>query len=195
MLLVDRIRDNWSDCQRCVLARMGRRNVVIGEGPTPANLMIIGEAPGADEDKTGRPFVGESGQLMRKLASDVGVDLNKAYISNLCACRPPSNRVPMPDEIENCRPRLDALVGVVTPKVIVLAGGTAMMAILGKSGVKRHRGRWFESAWTWKGQIRTIPTMPIAHPAGLLPGRRDSDGDLELFQGDLLAAWTKASTA
>lgn len=190
--LVQRIQDSWDDCQRCVLSRMGRRNVVIGEGPVPANLMLIGEGPGSSEDKAGRPFVGESGQLMRQLALDVGVDLGLAYISNLVACRPPNNRVPMPDEIENCKPRLDALVAVVNPKVVVLVGGTVLMAILGKSGITRHRGKWVESSWTWKGQSRIIPTMPVLHPAGLLPGRLRSDKDLELLQSDLLAAWTKA---
>lgn len=188
-----RIEQAWEDCQRCVLSRCGRNGIVMGVGPDDANLMMIGEAPGEQEDLHLEPFVGPAGMVLRRAADEVGIDTREVYITNLVACRPPDNRVPMFDEIAACRDRLEQLVAAIEPIVILVLGSTPLTPITGKQGITRNRGKWVDSRWSWKGKTRLIPTMPTFHPAGLLPGRIKDPRDLELFKLDIRLAYDRAN--
>ena len=130
--------DNWEDlensiksCNRCKLCST-RKNIVFGEGNKQADLMFIGEGPGADEDTQGLPFVGKAGQLMNKAFQGLGIKRQEVYITNIVKCRPPANRVPEQDEAEACLNYLRNQVILVKPKVIVLLGSTALKNVLGK---------------------------------------------------------------
>lgn len=155
-----------STCQACVLCR-ARTNVVFADGNPEAKLMIIGEGPGQKEDETGTPFVGKAGQLLTRILESVGFDRQRdTYICNVVKCRPPGNRVPAPDEALACRPYLDAQIEFVKPKIILLAGATAVQYVLKvKDPISRIRGRWFPFSDGAK-------VMPIFHPSYLL--RNDS---------------------
>lgn len=139
--------DNWEElensivnCKKCKLCT-GRRNIVFGEGNKEADLMFIGEGPGADEDKEGIPFVGRAGQLMNKAFQGLGIDRSKVYIANVVKCRPPGNRVPEVDEAKACLDYLRNQVILVKPKIIVLLGSTALKNILGNEyGITATRG-------------------------------------------------------
>lgn len=117
------------ECRQCRLASM-RRHVVFGEGNPSAGLFVIGEAPGADEDLQGRPFVGRSGQLLDKILLAIGFERNDVYIGNIIKCRPPQNRNPLPDEIECCKPWLMNQIGIVRPKMLLLLGKVAANTML-----------------------------------------------------------------
>ena len=130
--------DNWEDleksiigCKKCKLCN-NRTNIVFAEGNKNANVMFIGEGPGADEDKQGIPFVGKAGQLMNKAFEGLGIDRKKIYIANIVKCRPPNNRVPEVDEAQACLNYLRNQVILVKPQIIVLMGSTALQNILGK---------------------------------------------------------------
>lgn len=159
--------DNWEQlendarqCRKCKLCKT-RNNVVFGVGNKEADLMFIGEGPGADEDMQGIPFVGKAGKLMNMAFEIIGLDRNKVYIANIVKCRPPSNRNPQDDEAIACLNYLRNQVILVKPKVIVLLGSVALKNILGKEyGITASRGRWIEK----KG----IMYMPTWHPAALL---------------------------
>lgn len=150
-------------CAKCQLAK-GRTNVVFGTGPVPCDLMLIGEAPGADEDIKGEPFVGRAGQLLTKILESVGIKRpDDIYIANTVKCRPPDNRAPLGTEQEACKPYLQAQIKFVKPKIILLAGTPAVKAILTiDEPITKIRGQW-----------RTLPgteiqVMPLFHPAYLL---------------------------
>lgn len=193
MGLIDRIEDTWRECAKCVLA-CDRNLVVVGTGPVPCSLMVIGEAPGEDEDAHGLPFVGMSGQFLRDRAKELGLDLSiDAYVTNIVGCRPPDNRMPMFNEIQMCRPRVDGLVAAVQPKVILTLGGTAMTALTGKQGIHRHRGKWGVTEWDWKGHKFNIDTIHTFHPAGLLGSRLKEPKDITYFQADIKQAYDRAS--
>jgi DNA polymerase len=148
-------------CTRCGLHK-SRTQTVFADGNPQARLMIIGEGPGQNEDETGIPFVGKAGQLLTKMLESVG--LNRAedtYIANIVKCRPPQNRTPTPEEMAACLTHLRAQINLVQPRLIVLAGGTAVKGLLGNiGGITKVRGTWR----TWQG----IPCMPIFHPSYLL---------------------------
>lgn len=148
-------------CQRCDLGG-SRTHVVVSRGNPEAKLMIIGEGPGQMEDETGLPFVGKAGQLLDKILASVNLDPNQdAYICNIVKCRPPGNRVPSPDESSACLPYLLEQIRLVDPKIILLAGATAVRGLLNeKQGITKLRGQWLE----WNGRL----CMPILHPAYLL---------------------------
>lgn len=147
-------------CRACRLCD-GRTNAVPGEGDPNADLMLVGEGPGRDEDLLGRPFVGAAGQLLEKILAAIGRSRNDTYIANIVKCRPPHNRAPEPDEARACLPYLRAQVALVRPKVIVLMGATALRAVLGdEARITRDRGRWVER--------RGVLLMPTFHPAALL---------------------------
>ncbi len=172
--------DNWEEleqsivnCNKCKLCT-NRTNIVFGVGNKEADIMMIGEGPGADEDKQGEPFVGKAGQLMNKALTGLGIKREELYIANIVKCRPPSNRVPEQDEAEACLNYLRNQVILVKPKIIVLLGSTALKNILGKEySITAMRGRWIEQ----KG----IYYMPTWHPAALL---RDENKKIE-FWNDL----------
>jgi len=155
-----------SNCQRCGLCEQ-RNNVVFFRGNPEARLMIIGEGPGQQEDMTGLPFVGRAGQLLDKILSSANIDKDKqVYVCNVVKCRPPGNRVPTPDEMEKCRPFLEAQISLIKPEIMLLAGATAVQAVLkSKDPISRLRGRWFPHA-------SGARVMPVFHPSYLL--RNDS---------------------
>jgi uracil-DNA glycosylase len=163
----------------CPLKRTAT-NTVFADGNPAAAVMIIGEAPGADEDRLGRPFVGRSGQLLDRMLSAIGLDRTTVQITNVIYWRPPGNRKPTAAEIAACLPFVFRHIALSRPKVLVLAGGTAASALLPQTeGITRLRGRWFELAVPGLGA--PIPTLPIFHPSFLLrsPDRkRDAWRDL-----------------
>lgn len=170
--------DNWEeleksiiDCKECKLCT-NRINIVFGDGNKEADLMFIGEGPGADEDMQGVPFVGKAGKLMNMAFDGIGIDRNSVYIANIVKCRPPSNRNPEDDEAVACLNYLRNQVMLVKPKIIVLLGSVALKNILGKEyGITASRGKWIER----KG----IMYMPTWHPAALL---RDEDKKIEFWK-------------
>lgn len=147
-------------CQKCRLHE-GRKHVVPGEGDPRADLMLIGEGPGREEDLLGRPFVGAAGRLLESILASVGLSRNTLFICNVVKCRPPSNRAPEADEAAACLPYLRAQVALVGPRVIVLMGASALRAVLGDHmRITRDRGQWIERKGVW--------IMPTFHPAALL---------------------------
>ena len=150
----------------CPLKRTAT-NTVFTDGNPAAPVMIIGEAPGADEDRIGRPFVGRAGQLLDRMLAAIGLDRGGVLITNVIYWRPPGNRTPTAAEIASCLPFVFRLIALVHPKVLVLSGGTAAGALLAQSqGITRLRGRWFDLAVP--GLDRPVPTLPMFHPSFLL---------------------------
>ncbi|MGC2203513.1 MAG: uracil-DNA glycosylase [Stellaceae bacterium] len=150
----------------CPLKRTATNTVFIDGNPA-APVIIIGEAPGADEDRIGRPFVGRAGQLLDRMLAAIGLDRNQVLITNVVYWRPPGNRTPSAAEIASCLPFVFRLVSLVRPKVLVLSGGTAAGALLPQGqGITRLRGRWFDLAVP--GLDRPVPTLPMFHPSFLL---------------------------
>lgn len=153
-------------CTRCNLCN-SRKNVAFSRGNPEARLMIIGEGPGQFEDETGLPFVGKAGQLLDKILEAANLNKEKdVYICNIVKCRPPGNRVPEPVEVESCRPFLEAQIDLIKPKLIMLAGSTAVQNVLKtKEAISRLRGKWFDHE-------SGARVMPVFHPSYLL--RNDS---------------------
>lgn len=150
-------------CEKCRLWR-GRTTVVFGTGDPDADLMFIGEGPGAEEDRQGLPFVGAAGQLLDKIIQAIGLERGQVYIANIVKCRPPGNRDPQADEAAACRPYLERQIQLVRPKVIVALGRVAAQALLGNDlPLGRMRGRW--------SSVQGVPTMVTYHPAALLRNR------------------------
>ncbi|MFO7785650.1 MAG: uracil-DNA glycosylase [Thermodesulfobacteriota bacterium] len=157
---LDELRAILGDCRRCPL-HTGRNRLVFGEGNLRADLLFVGEGPGGDEDRTGRPFVGEAGRLLTRIINAMGLSRSDVYICNVVKCRPPRNRNPEGLEIAACRPFLERQIDLVKPKVICTLGRVAGEELLGKTfSVTRDRGAWFE--------YRGVPVMPTFHPAYLL---------------------------
>lgn len=147
-------------CTRCRLCE-GRTKVVFGAGHPEARLMLVGEGPGADEDRQGLPFVGAAGELLTRIVQAIEMTREEIYIANVVKCRPPGNRDPQPDEVAACRSYLDKQIAIVRPQILVAMGRTAAQALLGNdSPIGRMRGQWF--------QVQGIPTMVTYHPAALL---------------------------
>jgi uracil-DNA glycosylase family 4 len=154
------LRDDIGDCQRCKLAG-GRRNLVYGVGNPDAELVFVGEAPGADEDAQGEPFVGKAGQLLTKMIEAMGYRRQDVYICNVLKCRPPGNRNPEPDEVSSCEPFLKRQLAAIRPRMIVALGKFAAQCLLrDETPISRLRG----SFRSYEG----IPLMPTFHPAYLL---------------------------
>ncbi len=157
---LDQIRRELGDCQRCKLCS-GRKNIVFGSGNPRAELVFVGEGPGADEDVQGVPFVGAAGQLLTKMIEAMGFRRDDVYICNVVKCRPPGNRNPEPDEVTACEPFLRAQLQAVQPKVIVALGKFAAQTLLRDSTpITRMRGNWRE--------YQGVKLMPTFHPAYLL---------------------------
>lgn len=154
------VRAGLGQCTRCAL-HAGRQAIVFGQGPEPARAMLIGEAPGAQEDRQGQPFVGPAGQLLERMLAAVGLKREEVYITNLVKCRPPENREPRPEEMAACRPFLEAQVRAVRPRVIFTLGRLAAQALLATDApISALRGRWAE--------LGGVPLLPTFHPAFLL---------------------------
>jgi uracil-DNA glycosylase len=161
------LRQRVIPCVKCPHLASSRKNVVFGVGNINAELMFIGEAPGADEDEQGEPFVGKAGQLLTKIVQTMGLSRDSVYIANILKCRPDmpgqasGNRKPTAEEMQTCLPFLHEQIDLIQPKVIVALGGTAVEGLLGKTvGIMRLRGQW--------RAYRGTPLMPTYHPAYLL---------------------------
>jgi DNA polymerase len=155
------IRDDLGDCTRCKLHRLGRTQIVFGVGNPHADLMFVGEGPGADEDVQGVPFVGRAGQLLTKIIEAIGMQREDVYIANVIKCRPPGNRNPEPDEVEQCEPFLFRQIDSIRPRVIVALGKFAAQSLLRTADpITRLRGR----EYTYRDAI----LIPTYHPAYLL---------------------------
>lgn len=163
---LEALATDCAGCQACGLAQ-GRQHVVVSRGNPRAALLLIGEAPGAQEDAQGRPFVGRAGQLLDRMLESVGLDSEQdAYICNVIKCRPPDNRRPTAAEIAACRPFLLRQIALVDPRLILLVGATALEGVLGiKGGITRLRGQW--RAGEGEGLAGRL-LMPILHPSYLL---------------------------
>lgn len=155
------LAQHCNQCHRCGLGN-NRTHAVVGRGNLKAPIMVIGEAPGQNEDETGLPFVGKAGQLLEKILDSVKLDTEKnVYICNINKCRPPNNRVPTSDEMEACKPYLMEQIRLVDPKILLLTGATAVKGVIGdKRGITQIRGKWME----WDGRL----CMPLFHPSYLL---------------------------
>ena len=161
------LRQRALACVKCAHLASSRKSVVFGVGDIHARLMFIGEAPGADEDEQGEPFVGKAGQLLTKIIQTMGLSRDSVYIGNILKCRPDmppqssGNRKPTPEEMQTCIPYLHEQIDLIRPKVLVALGGTAVEGLLGKTiGITKLRGQWTS--------YRGIPLMPTYHPAYLL---------------------------
>jgi uracil-DNA glycosylase family 4 len=159
--LLEAIRAELGECTRCPLSRV-RRRIVFGEGNPRAEIFFVGEAPGSEEDQTGRPFVGKAGQLLNQIiGKGMGLSRSDVYIGNILKCRPPMNRTPQDEEVQVCMPFLKKQISAIRPRVIVSLGLPAAQALLEVSGpMHRLRGNWL----AYEG----IPVMPTYHPAYVL---------------------------
>jgi uracil-DNA glycosylase family 4 len=162
------------NCTRCVLNETAQFVCLLGKGPEPCDIMVIGEAPGKREDDSGKPFVGDAGQYLDEILEDTGLSRSRMYITNAVSCRPPQNRTPTKREIKACSHWLDAQFKAVKPKYVLLLGNTALFAITGKAGIKRARGKPF----TKDGVIY----LPAYHPSYILRGNMRDD---PIFRNDL----------
>lgn len=163
--------EECKSCRRCGLYN-NRTNIVVGRGNQKAPLMLIGEAPGEQEDMQGLPFVGPAGQLLDLLLCALMIDEEKYYIANIVKCRPPGNRVPLDEEANQCLPFLRKQVALVKPKIIVCLGATAMRHIIDKDAkITQIRGQWVVRKSFW--------IMPTFHPAALL---RDQSKKLLMWE-------------
>ena len=177
------LREKALACVRCPNLAAARKSVVFGVGDIRAQLMFVGEAPGADEDAQGEPFVGKAGQLLTKIIETMGLSRQTVYIANILKCRPDTpgetsgNRKPTLDEMKTCSPYLLAQIELIKPKAIVALGGTAVEGLLGNfTGIMKLRGSW----QTFRG----IPVMPTYHPAFLL--RNQALGEKRKVWEDML---------
>jgi len=175
-----KIREDIGDCTRCKLHK-GRNKLVFGDGSPAAELVFVGEGPGADEDMQGLPFVGRAGKLLTQMIEAMGLQRKDVYICNVVKCRPPENRTPEPDEVQTCSPYLLRQIDVINPKVIVCLGAVAAKALLQTTrGITQFRGQWLE----WRGR----KLMATYHPAYLLrnpPAKADVWKDLQKVMAEL----------
>jgi uracil-DNA glycosylase len=162
---LDDVQRDLGDCQRCKLAP-GRKHIVFGQGNPRAELVFVGEGPGADEDEQGLPFVGRAGQLLNRLLEGVGIRRQDVYICNVVKCRPPGNRTPERDEVEACSPFLFRQIEAIQPRLVCCLGAPAVRTVLGlKDGILKLRGRFYDF-----GSARALATV---HPAYVLRNPRE----------------------
>jgi DNA polymerase len=162
---LEQIRADLGDCQRCKLAH-GRRNIVFGEGNPHAELVFVGEGPGADEDEQGLPFVGRAGQLLNRMIRMIGMKREEVYICNVVKCRPPENRAPEKDEMETCSPFLFRQLEAIKPRLICCLGAPAVRTVLGiKEGITRIHGQFYDFA--------ASKALAAVHPAYVLRNPRE----------------------
>ena len=182
---LDQLRDAIAAYPHCDLRR-GARQVVFADGNPMARVMIVGEAPGREEDRTGKPFVGPAGQMLDRMFAAIGLSRTSdepeaaLYLTNVLPWRPPENREPLPDEIAMLKPFLLRHIALVAPRVLVLMGNVSCQTLLGKRGITRLRGRWDQAAG--------LPALPMLHPAYLLRTpheKRQAWADLLALQAHL----------
>jgi DNA polymerase len=151
-------------CQKCELSKT-RTNVVVGHGPVPCTVMVIGEGPGEQEDVQGKPFVGKAGQLLTKIFESVNIDREtQVYITNTVKCRPPQNRTPFPTEMESCKPYLLRQIQIVQPKILILLGSPSLKNVLEETlTISKVRGQWYKSKVDYMEEPLYI--MPMFHPS------------------------------
>ena len=175
------IREDLGDCVRCRLHKQGRKQIVFGVGNPSAELMFIGEAPGADEDQQGEPFVGRAGQLLNNMIKAMGLRREDVYIANIIKCRPPGNRTPERDECETCSPFLMRQIEVINPKAIVALGAVAARTLLAiNAPMSELRGRWYD--------FRGTKLAVTYHPAFLLRDprqKKEAWKDLQMVMKEL----------
>jgi DNA polymerase len=175
------IREDLGDCTRCRLSKQGRKQIVFGVGNPKAELMFIGEAPGADEDQQGEPFVGRAGQLLNNMIKAMGLRRGDVYIANIIKCRPPGNRTPERDECETCSPFLMRQIAAIKPRVIVALGAVAAKTLLAiNAPMSEFRGRWFD--------FRGTKLAVTYHPAFLLRDprqKKEAWKDLQMVMKEL----------
>jgi DNA polymerase len=183
---LEEVRAALGDCRRCRLCE-GRTEIVFGDGNPGADILFVGEGPGEQEDRQGKPFVGRAGELLtRMIERGLGIPRSEVYICNIVKCRPPNNRTPLADEVASCRPFLDGQIDAVRPKVIVALGKPAASLLLGRDvSITRVRGTW--------QQYRGIAVMPTFHPAFVL--RQYTEENRRLVWQDLKAALARARGA
>jgi uracil-DNA glycosylase family 4 len=175
------IREDIGDCTRCRLAKQGRKQIVFGVGNPRAELMFIGEAPGADEDLKGEPFVGRAGQLLNNMIKAMGLQREDVYIANIIKCRPPGNRTPERDECETCSPFLMRQIATIKPKALVALGAVAAKTLLAiNAPMSELRGKWYD--------FRGTKLAVTYHPAFLLRDprqKKEAWKDLQMVMKDL----------
>ena len=168
---LEEVAADLGDCQRCALGA-GRNRLVFGVGNPNARLLLVGEAPGREEDQKGEPFVGEAGRLLDRILFAIGLQRHDVYICNVLKCRPPQNRDPQPDEVATCEPCLIRQIAALQPQVIVALGRFAVQSLLqSKIPISRLRGEWHE--------YQGVPLMPTYHPAYLL---RNPQGKQDVWE-------------
>lgn len=167
---LEELKEKCKNCHKCELGKT-RNNIVFSDGNTDAKIMLIGEAPGADEDKTGIPFVGRAGKLLTKLIEESNLSREKDfYIANTVKCRPPENRIPKYEEKKECEKHLLEQIKIIQPKVIVLCGATSAKSFLGeKIKISQIRGQWFKI-------LDNIDATVIFHPSFLLRNHSEEEG-------------------
>ncbi len=182
------LKTEYANCLRCPALGKSRTQVVFGSGNPQAEILLIGEAPGFQEDKQGLPFCGESGKVLQELLASIGLTRDDVFITNTILCRPENNRNPAPEEVKNCSERLDALIKIMKPKVIVTIGNFATQRILGKAGagkiglstgITSVRGKVFNIVL----HDKEIKVIPVIHPANYLYNGRNPQL-LEQMKGD-----------
>jgi DNA polymerase len=175
------IREDIGDCTRCVLHKQGRKQIVFGVGDPRAALMFVGEAPGADEDEQGEPFVGRAGQLLNNMIKAMGLRREDVYIANIIKCRPPGNRTPEREDCATCSPFLMRQIDVVNPKAIVALGAVAAKTLLAiNAPMSEMRGRWYD----FRGKRLAV----TYHPAFLLRDprqKKETWKDLQMVMKEL----------
>jgi len=176
--LLNKLYKPYKKCQNCPLATLGRKTIVFGEGNPDANLMIIGEGPGKDEDALGRPFVGRSGKLLDKIIELIDMSRKDVFIANVVKCRPPNNRKPLPIESKTCKKLLlFKQIKIIKPKVICTLGSSALEALIEKPvAITKLRGKIIK--------FKQTVILPTYHPAYILRNRKE----LENFSADLKKA-------
>ncbi len=189
--LLKTIREDLGDCTRCILHKLGRKQIVFGVGNPGAELMFVGEGPGADEDEQGEPFVGRAGQLLNKMIAAMGLCREEVYIANVVKCRPPGNRTPEREECDTCSPFLMRQIDAIRPKVIVALGAVAAKTLLGlNDSMASLRGRVYD--------FRGSKLVVTYHPAYLLRDPRQKGEawkDLQIAMRELGLSRPKMSPA
>jgi len=179
--ILQSIREDLGDCTRCKLHKQGRKQIVFGVGNPHADIMFVGEGPGADEDEQGEPFVGRAGQLLNNMINAMGLKREDVYIANVVKCRPPGNRTPEPDECATCSPFLLRQIDAIQPKVLVALGAVSARTLTGvNEPMIRMRGKW----WDFRGTKLAI----TYHPAYLLRDPRqkaEAWKDLQMVMKEL----------